>query len=60
MKDIPEYHLQMWPGYELNTKSLTHGIFLNIDTATKFVNKTTMLEHVEHLRHDKRYTNSEI
>ena len=60
MKDIPEYNLQMWPGYELTTKSVTHGIFLNIDTATKFVNKTTMLEYVEHLSYDKRLTNSDI
>jgi hypothetical protein len=59
-KDIDEYNLEMWPGFEINTKSVTHGLFLNIDTATKFVNKTTMYEYVDNLIREKRWTKSEV
>jgi hypothetical protein len=50
----------MWPGFEINTKSVAHGLFLNIDTATKFVNKTTMIEHIDYLMRDLRHTKSEV
>jgi hypothetical protein len=50
----------MWPGFEINVKSLSHGLFLNIDTATKFVNKTTIYEQVSNLIKNERWTKSEI
>lgn len=28
----------MWPGYDIQIKGVNDGIFLNLDTATKFVN----------------------
>ena len=58
-RDIRDHGLEMWPGYEVATKSQVHGIFLNIDTATKFVQKTTILEQIQDMMH-QRYRNSEI
>ena len=34
---IPEYQLDMWPGYTCQVKGLTDGFFLNVDTTTKFI-----------------------
>lgn len=50
----------MWPGYEISTKSLVHGIFLNVDTATKFVNKETILETIDYLMGERRYSKADI
>ena len=36
-KEIKSQNLQMWPGFEVATKSVVHGIFLNVDCATKFI-----------------------
>jgi hypothetical protein len=41
---IYEHDLEMWPGYETITKCYTDGIFLNVDTATKFINKVTVYD----------------
>ena len=49
----------MWPGYETMTKSYTDGIFLNVDTATKFINKETVY-HIIQDKLGKRYSKSEI
>lgn len=38
--------LDMWPGYETTTKWLNDGIFLNVDTATKFINQKTILDNI--------------
>lgn len=38
------FNLQAWPGYQVETKLTTQGIFLNIDSCTKFVNKISILE----------------
>lgn len=56
---IPEYLLEVWPGYETQTKLYSDGIFLNVDTATKFINKVTVLDEINALL-DKRYTKKEI
>jgi len=36
-KSIPEFEIMMWPGYTMAVKQVTDGIFMNLDTATKFV-----------------------
>jgi hypothetical protein len=36
----------MWPGYMATTRLLADGIFLNIDTCAKFINKTSVLEMI--------------
>jgi hypothetical protein len=50
----------VWPGYEVLSKSLSHGIFLNVDTITKFVNCETMFDYIDYLKQEKRYTKGEI
>lgn len=42
--DIPRHNLEMWPGYLTQSRLLSDGIFLNVDTATKFIQKETILE----------------
>jgi aubergine-like protein len=42
--DVREYNLQAWPGYQVETKLTTKGIFLNIESRTKFINKTSILD----------------
>ena len=34
----------MWPGYIMDVKQVTDGIFVNIDTATKFLSSFTVLD----------------
>jgi hypothetical protein len=46
-KVIPEYNLEMWPGYLTTTRLLADGIFMNIDTCAKFIQKTTILEQID-------------
>ena len=41
---IPQFKLYAWPGYELTTKATVQGIFLNVESCTKFVNQTSVLE----------------
>lgn len=41
---IPNQDLQSWPGYEACTKWYNDGIFLNVDTATKFINSRTVYD----------------
>jgi hypothetical protein len=36
----------MWPGYLSTSRLLADGIFLNIDTCTKFINKVTVLDQI--------------
>ncbi len=40
----------MWPGYLTTSRLLADGIFLNIDTCTKFINKVTVLEQIYQMR----------
>jgi hypothetical protein len=37
----------MWPGYMTTTRLLSDGIFMNIDTCAKFIQKTTILEQID-------------
>ena len=50
----------MWPGFEVATKNVVSGIFLNVDCATKFVQTETILQQVERMYKDKRMSKKEI
>lgn len=39
----------MWPGYLTTTRLLRDGIFLNIDTVSKFIQQTTILDFINDL-----------
>lgn len=39
----------MWPGFETDVKLCNDGIYLNIDTATKFVNQVTINQKIHSL-----------
>jgi len=41
---IKSLNLFAWPGYCLSTKLSTQGIFLNVESCTKFVNMSTILD----------------
>ncbi len=49
----------MWPGYECSIKCFNDGIFLNVDTSTKFVNKESILEKINRLKM-QRYSIAQI
>jgi hypothetical protein len=49
----------MWPGYTCAVKCLNDGFFLNVDTATKFVQQTTIWEEIEEL-FNRKLTEEEI
>ena len=46
-REIPQYQLDMWPGYTCAVKCLNDGFFLNIDTSTKFLQKTTVWDRIK-------------
>ena len=50
----------MWPGFEVATKSLTHGIYLNVDCATKFVQNETILQRIDTMLQRDRMSKGEI
>jgi hypothetical protein len=35
--DVRGHPLEVWPGYLTQSKLLSDGIFLNVDTATRFI-----------------------
>lgn len=45
-KEIPQHNLEMWPGYLTTNRLVADGIFLNVDTCAKFINKTTILDMI--------------
>ena len=49
----------MWPGYLVAVKSLNDGIFLNIDTITKFLSMDTVFDKIRALQKGK-YSREEI
>ena len=49
----------MWPGYHTDVKYLNDGVFLNVDTATKFISQKSVLDEIRELQKDK-YSNDEI
>ena len=56
---INEHRLDMWPGYSTDIKYLNDGVFLNVDTATKFISQKTVYDEIRELQKD-RYSNEEI
>lgn len=58
-REFPNLNLFMWPGYDINIKALNDGIFLNLDTATKFVNMDNAYQRIRDLKREK-YSNEEI
>lgn len=57
-KEIKEYELEMWPGYLTTTRLLNDGIFLNVDTVSKFIQMRTILDFIRELQakgHDENY-----
>ena len=49
----------MWPGYTCQVKCLNDGIFLNVDSSTKFLQQRTVLDVIRGMTHE-RYSNQEI
>ena len=44
--EIRQHRLFAWPGYEVAVKLSTQGIFLNVESCTKFVQMTSVLEQI--------------
>lgn len=43
----------MWPGYTMDVKQVTDGIFANVDTATKFIQMRTVLDGITDMLRDR-------
>lgn len=56
---INEFEIDMWPGYSTEVKFLNDGIFLNIDTATKFISQRTVYDEIRDMQKN-RYSNADI
>ena len=50
--NIDRHNLWAWPGYEVGVKLSTQGIFFNVDSCTKFINKTTVQQQCEDMSYD--------
>lgn len=46
---IDQHNLELWPGYMADTRLLADGIFLNVDTRSKFITKTSVLELINEM-----------
>ena len=49
----------MWPGFEVTTKNVVSGIFLNVECTSKFVKTRTILNMIEELYQKKTMRNLE-
>ncbi len=58
-KSLPQFELDMWPGYTCQVKCVHDGFFLNVDTSTKFLQQRTVLDLIKSYQRDK-YSSSEI
>lgn len=58
-RDLNHFGLIVWPGYTCQVKCLNDGIFLNIDTSTKFLQQMTVLDRINELL-DQRYSKADI
>jgi hypothetical protein len=58
-RDLNHFGLIVWPGYTCQVKCLNDGIYLNIDTSTKFLQQMTVLDKIEGLLQD-RFSREEI
>lgn len=52
-KVIKEHGIECWPGYLTTTRMCHDGIYLNIDTCTKFMSTSTVLKQIELLLKNK-------
>lgn len=50
----------MWPGFEVATKKVVHGIFLNVDCATKFIQTESILTKIDKMFHEKKMSKREV
>jgi aubergine-like protein len=46
---IHQHDLEMWPGYLTQTRLCADGIFLNVDTAARFIQKQTVLDFIRQM-----------
>lgn len=57
--EIPQFKLVAWPGYDVQTKLATQGIFFNVESCTKFINmvsiNTLFKEHVNNGYYEKEF-----
>jgi hypothetical protein len=49
----------MWPGYSADVKHLNDGVFLNLDTATKFISQINIFDEIKDFK-KQGYSNAEI
>ncbi|CDW85355.1 piwi-like protein 1 [Stylonychia lemnae] len=59
LQDVANYNLRVWSGYSMAVQSFNDGIFVNIDCATKFVEKSSVLDLIRRLQKDK-YSQADI
>ncbi|TNV84199.1 hypothetical protein FGO68_gene5845 [Halteria grandinella] len=52
-EDLNDFRLIMWPGYTCQVKLLNYGIFMNVDTCTKFLQQQSVLDLINGLLRDK-------
>ena len=56
-RQIPnEELLEAWPGFEFNPKWYSHGIYINIDTCTKFINRYSVLDDIDYYMGDEKWS----
>ena len=49
-REVQSQPFYVWPGFSCEVKCFNDGIFLNVDTTTKFINKLTVLDKINDLR----------
>lgn len=59
-KKIDDFNIEMWPGYEVQAKIYRGGVYLNSDTATKFVNRETFLHRLENMMYEEKKSKQEL
>jgi hypothetical protein len=58
-RPVRGHNLDVWPGYHCVAKPKADGIFLNIDTAVKFINKTSIQDQILQMR-ERGYRQGDI
>ncbi|CDW90464.1 piwi-like protein 1 [Stylonychia lemnae] len=56
---INAHRLEVWPGYSMQVKCLNDGIFLNVDSISKFISQTTIYDKIKQMQRE-RYTPEQI
>ena len=47
-----DLEIDMWPGYNTDVKHLNDGVFLNVDTATKFISQINIFDEIKQFQKD--------